>query len=75
MIFGVSLVDRIASRFRKKYTLTLLLFAAGTAIAWETGATIEAYGGFALILLGTFGVQDLVDKGKIRQVSSQVEKQ
>ena len=50
------------SRFRKKYTLTLLLFGAGTAhafyFAWDAGNVIT----FATLLLSAFGAADLVDK-------------
>lgn len=61
------MVDQIASRFRKKYALTLLLFLGGTFIAIDTGATLQSYTVFASALLAIFGTQDLVDKGKVRQ--------
>lgn len=55
------MVDMI-SRWRKKYTLTLLLFAAGFAhafqFAWDAGNVIT----FATLLLSAFGAADLVDK-------------
>ena len=49
-------------RFRKKYTLALLLFAAGTALALYTKATLTEYTVFAATLLGIFGTQDVFDK-------------
>lgn len=55
------MVNTIA-RFRKKYTLTLLLLAVGGVhsfyFAWEAGSVIA----FATLLLSAFGAADLVDK-------------
>ncbi len=53
--------DAVA-RFRKKYTLALLLFVAGTALAFYTHATLGAYTMFTGTLLAIFGTADLVDK-------------
>ena len=50
------------SRFRKKYTLAILLFIAGTALAFKTGAELGEYTVFAGTLLAIFGGADLVDK-------------
>lgn len=47
---------------RKKFTVTLLLFVAGTALAYVMKATLPEYTMFATLLLGTFGAADLVDK-------------
>jgi len=55
------MVDTI-SRWRKKYTLTLLIFAAGSALAFKLGSSLGEYTAFATLLLGVFGTQDLVDK-------------
>ena len=52
-------------RFRKKYTLALLLFFAGTGLAFYTAATLTMYTIFAGTLLAIFGAADLVDKGKV----------
>ena len=52
----------VALRFRKKYSLALLLFFAGTMLAFYTGATLTEYTGFAAVLLAIFGSADLVDK-------------
>lgn len=49
-------------RFRKKYTLALMLFFAGTSLAFYTHATLGQYTAFAGILLGVFGGADLIDK-------------
>ena len=49
-------------KFRKKYTLTLLIFAAGTALAFVTDANLGQYTTFAGVLLTIFGGADLVDK-------------
>lgn len=49
------------SRFRKKYSLALLLFFAGTALAFYTSATLTQYSFFAGTLLAIFGAADLVD--------------
>ena len=55
------MVETVA-RFRKKYTLTLLLFAGGMFhsfhFAWDAGNFIT----FATLLLSAFGAADLVDK-------------
>ena len=53
------------SRWRKKYTLTLLCWAAGTGLAFYAGATLLQYTAFCAMLLGSFGVADLVDKEKV----------
>ena len=53
------------NRWRKKYTLTLLLWVSGTALAFYTDATLLQYTAFATLLLTSFGVQDLVDKEKV----------
>jgi len=50
------------SKFRKKYTLALLLFAGGTAIAVMTKASLGDYTFFMGTLLTIFGGADLVDK-------------
>ena len=50
------------SKFRKKYTLALLLYVAGTALAFYTDATLTAYTFFAGTLLAIFGSADLIDK-------------
>jgi len=53
--------------FRKKFTLTLLIFAFGSALSWKTGANLESYTVFASFLLGIFGSQDLVDKKMVNK--------
>ena len=55
------MVDAIA-RWRKKYTLALLIFAVGSTLALKAGSSLGEYTAFATILLGVFGAQDLVDK-------------
>ena len=55
------MVDTIA-RFRKKYTLTLLIWASGTGLAFYMGESLGAYTAFATLLLSVFGAADLVDK-------------
>ena len=58
------MIDTI-SKFRKKYSLALMLFFAGTALAFYTHATLFEYTGFSAVLLAIFGTADLVDK-KVR---------
>lgn len=55
------MIDAI-QKFRKKYTLALLLFVAGTALAFKVDATLGEYTAFAGVLLAIFGGADLVDK-------------
>lgn len=55
------MVDTLA-RFRKKYTLTLLIFVTGTALAFYSGSGLGEYTAFATLLLSVFGAADLVDK-------------
>ncbi len=55
------MIDAMA-RFIKKFTLTLLIFVGGTALAFHSGASLLEYTTFATILLAIFGTQDLVDK-------------
>ena len=55
------MVDAI-SRWRKKYTLALLIFVAGTVLAFVNKSSLGEYTGFATLLLGVFGAADLVDK-------------
>lgn len=57
----MSLLEFI-TKFRKKFTLTLLLWASGTALAFYTDAGLGAYTAFATLLLASFGTADLVDK-------------
>ena len=47
---------------RKKYTLTLLIFVIGSALAFQAGSSLGEYTAFSVMLLGVFGAQDLVDK-------------
>ena len=55
------MVETLA-RFRKKYTLTLLLWASGTGLAFYTSEGLGTYTAFATLLLSVFGAADLVDK-------------
>lgn len=55
------MIDTVA-RFRKKYTLALLLFGVGSALAFVNGATLGEYTLFAGTLLAIFGSADLADK-------------
>ena len=50
------------SRFRKKFTLTLLIWAAGSFLAYDVNAGLGEYTAFSTLLLGVFGTQDLFDK-------------
>lgn len=54
------MIDAIA-RFRKKYTLALLLYVAGTAQAFVNDWSATGYTAFAALLLGIFGAADLID--------------
>lgn len=47
---------------RKKFSLVLLLWVAGTVLAFMSGATLGEYTVFSATLLSAFGVADLVDK-------------
>jgi hypothetical protein len=60
--------DRLYT-FRKKYTLALLLFVAGTTQAFYFHWEASSYTAFAALLLGIFGSADLIDKavGKMPQ--------
>ena len=53
---------RAVARFRKKYTLTVLLFVAGTAQAFLFEWSAGEYTAYASLLLAIFGVADLADK-------------
>ena len=55
------MIDAI-SRFRKKYTLALLLYVAGTVQAFLFEWSAGEYTAFAALLLGIFAAGDLVDK-------------
>lgn len=50
------------ARFRKKYTLTLLIFATGSVHAFWFAWSAGEYTAFVSLLLGLFGSADLVDK-------------
>ena len=52
-------------RFRKKYSLTLLCWTAGTALAFYTKADLVSYTAFCGTLLAMFGTADLIDEGRI----------
>ena len=56
-----------ALRFRKKYSLALLLFFAGTGLAFYTHATLTEYTFFSGVLLAIFCTADLVDK-KVKSI-------
>lgn len=49
-------------RFRKKYTLALLLFIVGSTHSFMFAWTATEFTAFAALLLGIFGTTDLVDK-------------
>ena len=55
------MVETLA-RFRKKYTLALLLYASGTTMAFVFEWNATEYTAFAALLLTIFGSADLVDK-------------
>ena len=55
------MIDTVA-RFRKKYTLALLLFSVGSILALTTKASLGEYTVFAGTVLAIFGGADLVDK-------------
>lgn len=59
------MIDAMA-KFRKKYTLALLIFFAGTTLAFMGKASLGEYTVFTSVLLGIFGAADLVDKGKFK---------
>jgi hypothetical protein len=49
--------------FRKKFALSILLWGAGTALAFiRDGTDLGEYTMFATLLLGVFGTQDVLDK-------------
>ena len=58
----------VIEKFRKKYTLTLLIFVAGSALAIYTKASLTDYTWFAGTLLAIFGTQDLTDKGAFERL-------
>ena len=47
---------------KKKWLLTVGLFAVGTFIALYTHATLGEWTMFGTFLLGTFGIADVTDK-------------
>ena len=50
------------SKFRKKYTLAILLYLSGNLHAFVFDWTATSYIAFASLLLGIFGAADLTDK-------------
>lgn len=52
----------VKSLRKKKWTLTIGLFAVGSVIAFLTDASLESWTMFATALLGTFGAADVADK-------------
>ena len=61
------MIVQTISQFRKKYTLAILLYLAGTTIAIMTKATLGEYTFFAGTVLSIFGTADLIDKDKFRK--------
>lgn len=57
----VSAVKATVARFRKKYTLVLLMFFSGTVMAFADPWTAEEYRWFCVMLLAIFGPMDLAD--------------
>ena len=55
------------ARFRKKYTLAILLYVSGTALAFYSGSGLGEYTIFAGTLLAIFGGADLVDKKVVKK--------
>lgn len=55
------MIDTIG-RFRKKYTLALMMFFAGTGIAVYVGATLGEYTMFCGTLLAIFGAAYVAGK-------------
>lgn len=57
----------VLGQLRKKYTLALLLFGAGSAHAFIYAWSAGEYTTFAGLLLGLFGAADLIDKDKFKK--------
>ena len=55
------MIETVA-RFKKKYTLALLLFVAGSALAFQSGASLTEYTIFTATVLSIFGISDVADK-------------
>lgn len=55
-------VKSVASLLRKKFTLALLFWASGTALAFTAAATLPQYTAFAAIVLALFKASDVADK-------------
>jgi hypothetical protein len=61
----IQAVTEAASRFRKKYTLVILMFVSGTTLAFLQTWTAEDYRWFCIVLLAIFGPMDLADNGTL----------
>ena len=58
--------DFMHEKFRKKFTLALLIWAAGTALAIYTKAPLTDYTMFSGTLLAIFGTQDIAQQGAFK---------
>ncbi len=56
------LMIETVARFRKKYTLALLLYVSGTVLAFMVKSSLTEYTVFAGALLAIFGTADVADK-------------
>lgn len=58
------------ARFRKKYTMSMLMLAAGTTHAFVYSWSAGEYTTFCALLLAIFGGADLIDKNKFKQLAN-----
>ena len=55
-------MNALLNRFKKKYTLALLFWVSGTALAFKVESGLGEYTAFTAIVLGLFKVADVADK-------------
>ena len=49
-------------QFKKKFTLALLFWGSGTALAFTVDSSLGEYTAFSAIVLGLFKASDVADK-------------
>ena len=60
------MIDTV-KQFRKKYTLAIMIFIVGVVHSFLYGWSAGELTMFCSMILGIFGVADLVDKDKFRK--------
>ena len=60
------MIDKVKEIWRKKYTTAMIILAIGTIHSFVNSWSAGEFTTFAALILGIFGVADLIDKDKFK---------